>query len=77
MTTTLLRSPRSNSAGQTRLPTFSMNSTESGPDRQRLERAAHHLGIQVATRPGVDLHRTRAGRPDPFGVEQCLLVALR
>jgi hypothetical protein len=28
MTTTLARSPRSNSAGQTRLPTFSTNSSE-------------------------------------------------
>ena len=75
MTTTLLCSPRSNSAGQTRLPTFSMNSSDSGLRVECVQGAAHHVGVEVAARSGVDLHGARAGGADSLGVEQRLLIA--
>ena len=74
MTTTLLCSPRSKSAGQTRFPTFSMNSKESLSGAQGVKSTFDHLGVEVATRAGVDLHRARPGGGDPVGVEQRLLI---
>ena len=41
---------------------------------QRLERTVHHRGVEMAARAGVDLNRTRPGRPDSLGVEQGFLV---
>ena len=74
MTTTLLCSPRSNSAGHTRLPTFSMNSNDRGCRIERLERAADHLRVEMTPRARVDLYRARSGGADTFGVEQRFLV---
>ena len=41
-----------------------------------VQRAVHHLRVEVAARAGVDLHGPGAGAPDPVGVEGGLLVAL-
>ena len=76
MTTTRAASPRSNSAGQTRLPTFSTTTTEPGAGRERRERALQHRGVEMAACARVDLHHARAGRPDPLRVEQRLLITL-
>ena len=57
--TTRALSPRSKSAGHTRLPTFSMN--RSAPPRgcSCVEAAADHGGVEVAAGAGVDLHDAR------------------
>ena len=76
MITTLACSPRSNSAGQTRLPTFSTNSSEPGVGVEGLDGPLHHRCVEVAAGAGVDLDRPGPGAPDPLGVEGGLLVAL-
>ena len=76
MITTLPPSPRSNRAGQTRLPTFSTNTTEPGCRVELVQRVVHHRGVEVAAGAGVHLHHRAAGAADAFGVEQRLLVAL-
>ena len=43
---------------------------------RRGQRAVHHVGVEVAPRPGVDLDRAGAGAGDPLGVGRRLLVAL-
>ena len=75
-TTTLCASPRSKAAGQTRLPTFSMNSRLPGAGSSFVERMADHVGVEVAALAGVDLHRRGAGGADAVGVVAGLLVAL-
>ena len=39
-----------------------------------MQRTLDHPGVEVATRAGVDLHRTCPGGGDPVGVEQRLLI---
>ena len=64
-------SPTRNSAGQTRLPTFSITSRSMSAERQRGERRAHHVRVEMAlaAEPGVgvelvdrDVQQRRAGR---------------
>ena len=74
--TTLCASPRSNAAGQTRLPTFSISSRRAVGRRQRVERVAHHVRVEVAALARVHLHGGGAGGADAVGVERRLLVAL-
>ena len=52
-----------------------MKRSDSGSRVERFQRAAHHVGIQVTSRAGVDLHRTRARSLDALGVEQRFLIA--
>ena len=40
-----------------------------------LDRALHHLGIEVAAFPGIDLKRPHARRADSRRVVRCFLVA--
>jgi len=73
--TTFARSPRSNKAGQTRLPTFSIMSTEPKAGAS-CRAAAYHVGFEVTAGSRIDLHRRRAGRLDALGVIERLLIAL-
>src|SRR5215813_8180243 len=67
--TTRCASPRSNRAGQTRFPTFSITTTE--PSGELV------IGvIEVAPGPGVDLHHPAARRAHPVRVQRGLLVPL-
>ena len=75
-TTTLCASPRSNAAGQTRLPTFSMNSALPGTGPSVSTAWRDHMRVEMAALAGVDLQRRRAGRPNALGVVGCLLIAL-
>ena len=68
MITTLACSPRSNRAGQTRLPTFSMKSSEPGADRGR-EGAGATIGASRWQPAPVLIWIAGAGPPDPLGVE--------
>src|SRR5215211_4553367 len=43
---------------------------------ERVQRAVHHVGVEVAAGAGVDLNGPGARGADPLGVEQCLLIAL-
>ena len=74
--TTRAASPRSNRAGQTRLPTFSMTTTEPRRRVQGAQRAADHGRVEVAARAGVDLDHLAARGADAVGVQRGLLVAL-
>ena len=75
-TTTLCASPRSKADGQTRLPTFSMNSSAARLARQVVERVSDHVRIEMAAPAGVHLHRLDPGGADAFSVVGGLLVAL-
>ena len=61
---TLRCSPRSKLAGQTRLPTFSMNSTSRPASGSVVQRVVHHLRVEVAGVAGGDLHRRHAAGAD-------------
>ena len=74
ITTTRADSPRSNNAGHTRLPTFSMKTVEPGTGSSAPRARCEHPGIQVAARAGVDLDYRPPGGPDPIGVQGGLLV---
>jgi hypothetical protein len=74
--TTLCASPRSNSAGQTRLPTFSISSRPPCVQVEPLEGVADHVRVEVAALAGVHLDGLRAGGADALGVVAGLLVAL-
>ena len=74
-TTTLCASPRSKPAGHTRLPTFSIISTESSAGASRCSAVCDHGGVEVAALAGVDLQRRRAGGADALGIDAGLLVA--
>ena len=44
--------------------------------RQRLERVADHVRVEMAALAGVDLDRRRAGGADPLRIVRGLLIAL-
>jgi hypothetical protein len=68
--------PRSKLAGQTRLPTFSMNRMSTVVEVQFVQGVVHHVRIKMAGRPGRDLHRRYALVTDPLGIVLGLEVAL-
>ncbi len=68
--------PRSKLAGQTRLPTFSMNSRSTPSRSMAVQCIVHHVRIQVAGLAGGDLHRRHATGADALGVVFGLEVAL-
>jgi hypothetical protein len=72
-------SPTSNSAGQTRLPTFSMTTTSRSPSGRRGQRRAHHRSVEVALAAeavgGVDQRHGDAGGGETVGVDGGLDVA--
>ena len=74
---TLARSPKSNKAGQTRLPIFSINTTEPGGGLQLGEPARDHQRIEMAAGAGVDLHDRRTGGADALAVVRGRLIALQ
>ena len=74
--TTRLASPRSNSAGQTRLPTFSTSTTDPAGGSSA---ASPRLTISASRwqpAPVLICTTRQPGRPDPVRVERGLLVAL-
>ena len=73
--TTLARSPRSNSAGHTRLPTFSIIRTDSRGGFSAANTALQHIGVEMAPGPGIDLHRIASGGADAGGVGLGCLIA--
>ena len=69
-------SPRWNSAGQTRFPTFSINRRSRPGEFQAFQGLPDHVAVQVAGPAGVDLHDRRPGPADPLGVVGGLDVSL-
>ena len=73
-------SPTRNSAGQTRLPTFSITSRSMSSSGSVGQRRADHVGVEVAlaaeARVGVELDDRHVQRGEPVGVEAALHVAL-
>jgi hypothetical protein len=66
--TTFARSPKSKSAGHTRLPTFSQQ--QRGQRRiEHIQRTLQHLSLQVAASAGIDLRGTCSCGTDSFGDE--------
>ena len=75
-TTTLCASPRSNAAGQTRLPTFSMNSAEPGGGASVSRAWPTICASRWQPLPVLIWIAGRAGGADALGVVGGLLIAL-
>ena len=72
-TATLCFSPRSKLAGQTRLPTFSINRIPLSSSGRR--GVGNHLCVKMAAFTGVHLNRWCAGSANACGIVHGLLVA--
>ena len=74
-TITRASSPTRNSAGQTRLPTFSITSRSMSAERQRGQRGADHVRVEVALAAeagvGVELGHRHVQAREPVGVVGC------